>query len=438
MNDVRRLWAGPRVLMAVALVSSGLLTPEAAYAQEPPDLMEAVSYYHQHATSDLRRIQEATARLEAVAVANPVAEDPEGGWLPAYWTAFAYTQLSLFARDARSGPYLDLARIYFDRAREAKPEGEPRFDADFLALEGLLLGFEGRGHPDQQDHYRERSEEAWAEAKRVDPENPMALMNEGLGLLPNEDMRGEAYEILDRAIELYEPRMDSALPNWGREFIDVWMGNYPRPSRQLQGSASGRPVMDLSGLGADEWTVRMDREGAGDRPRLTRSEDGFRVLTGGAAILYPESEPLSPPYRVVLDVALFDPAGRNEGYGIVFGGSHLANPDIRYGYYLMRQDGLVLVKARTGQETAVVRDWTRAPALTTWSDRNDGSDRVTNTLMMEVGEDGRVRFSTNGEEIHALEPGEMEVAGRVGLRVNHGVHIEVTGFRVDRLTAEHQ
>ena len=427
----------PLTLWCTAVAVVMLTLPATALAQQTPGLREAVDYYHQHATSDLPRMQEATSRLEAVAVANAVTEDSEDGWLPAYWTALAYTQLSLFARDERSGPYVDLARIYFDRAEATKPDNDSRIEADFRALEGLLLGFESRRHPEEREEYSERSQEAWADARRLDGDNPMVWMNEGLGLLREEDTRARAYEILDRAIELYAER-ESPEPNWGREFIDVWMGNYPRPggdpepSGDATGSVDLTEAVDLSGLDPREWTIRVDREGAGDRPLVTATDGGLRVLTGGATILYPSMEAVSGAYRLSLDVSLFDPSGRNEGYGIVFGGEALGDDDLRYGYFLMRQDGMVLVKRRAGEATAVVRDWVGAPALRSWAHRDTGSDRVTNTLTVEAGEEW-VRFIANGEEVHRLARDEIDVGGRVGLRVNHGVHIEVGRLLVEPL-----
>lgn len=203
-----------------------LALAQPALGQEFPGLLEAVEYYHEHATSDLRHLQEATKRLEAIAVAHPPDETVADSWLPSYWTAFAYTQLSLFADDDRARPFVDLSRIYFDMASSVKPEGDPGLDADFYALEGLILSFVGRTNPDDPDAGRQRA--SWNQARAADPDNPMMLMNGGLALIADPQTRDQAYELLDRAIELYEPRLGTVRPNWGREFIDVWMGSYPR------------------------------------------------------------------------------------------------------------------------------------------------------------------------------------------------------------------
>ncbi|MEM7414366.1 MAG: hypothetical protein AAF389_02650 [Gemmatimonadota bacterium] len=194
--------------------------------QEYPGLLEVVEYYHEHATSDLRHIQEATKRFEALAVAHPPDDTDEHSWLPSYWTAFAYTQLSLFSDDDRAAPFVDLARVYFEMATRVKPEGDPGVDADFYALEGLILSFVSRTMPDDPDSGRERA--VWNQARAADAQNPMMLMNGGLALIANPQTREQAYELLDLAIEFYEPRLGTVRPNWGREFIDVWTGSYPR------------------------------------------------------------------------------------------------------------------------------------------------------------------------------------------------------------------
>ena len=204
--------------------------PAHAQEQELEGLEEAVAYYHEHATSDLARIHEATKRLEAVAIRYPVGEDNPDGWLPAYWTAFAYTQLALFARDRRSRQYVLLADHYYDQAVAGKPDDKgPGMEADFHALNAMVLGFRASADPENADSLRAEAESAWSLTRETDPGNPMGTMNQGLNLIQADSTRVRAYQLLDRAIELYEPRMGSVRPNWGREFIDVWMGNYPRP-----------------------------------------------------------------------------------------------------------------------------------------------------------------------------------------------------------------
>ena len=218
----KQWWGG----VALSLLAVALAGPVAG--QEPEGLLEAVNYYHEFATSDLSHIHEATKRFEALAIATPADPEVADSWLPSYWTAFAYTQLSLFSDDERATPFVGLARLYYEKAREAHPDPEPTADADFQALHGLILSFERRTNEADAGRLRGEERAAWNRARELDPDNPMMLMNGGLALLTNPETRDRAYELLDRAIELYEPRLGTVRPNWGREFIDVWTGSYPR------------------------------------------------------------------------------------------------------------------------------------------------------------------------------------------------------------------
>ncbi len=207
-------------------------------------LLEAVNYYHEYATSDFTHILEATQRFEALAAQHPVTGDHPAGWLPAYWTAFAYSQLALFAKDNRLGPYVELAQLYYQRAWSGKPSEEPRMNADLFALKGLILGFVQTADPANAGKHKADQEEQWEMARSADPNNPMVLMNQGLTLIRDTETRARAYELLDRAIERYEPRLDKTEPNWGREFIDVWMGSYPRLNDGEQAEASGAALVN--------------------------------------------------------------------------------------------------------------------------------------------------------------------------------------------------
>lgn len=216
----------------VLVLCASLLWSEAAQAQEVDGLLEAVTFYHENATSDLPTMHAATQRLEALAMRHPVYADTDETnhpqtWLVQYWTALTYTQLALFADDDRSGPYVELAALYLDRTRRSSPKDDVTVEADVLALEAQVTGFLTRAWPENADSLRAASRATWTRVAEVDPENPMVWMSRGLSMIADPATRAEAYETLERAIELYEGRMGSVRPNWGREFIDVWMGRYP-------------------------------------------------------------------------------------------------------------------------------------------------------------------------------------------------------------------
>ena len=76
------------------------------------------------------------------------------------------------------------------------------------------------------------------------------------------------------------------------------------------------------------------------------------MQTGASSILFRAEQRLTPPYRIEVEFEGTDPMRRNEGYGIVFGGSELDGAQQSYGYVLVRQDAcLFCLGAYTGAVT---------------------------------------------------------------------------------------
>jgi hypothetical protein len=159
---------------------------------------------------------------------------------------------------------------------------------------------------------------------------------------------------------------------------------------------------------------------------LAAAGDSVVVETGPHTILWPAAEgALAPPYTVR---AVFEKRhGRlHEGYGILFGGTGLDEPEAgqAYSYFLVRGDGSFLVKRRQGLETPVVRDWTQTAAL-----RRDREETGRpNELEVRVGV-GEVEFRVNGAEVARVPAGELTVRGLAGIRTSHEVSLVVRGFR---------
>lgn len=176
------------------------------------------------------------------------------------------------------------------------------------------------------------------------------------------------------------------------------------------------------------WRVRLDR------PEQRSAEDvyfvdmapGWHVTTGPAAILYHPDSAASGEYALEAEMHLFDPGERREGYGVFFGGQELEGDNQRYTYFLLRRDGRFLVKTRTGSETTVVRDWTDAPAIVGWDEREGDAESVANTLGVDIGADA-VGFSVNGTEVASVPRAELgRLDGVFGMRVNHALNLHVT------------
>jgi len=176
------------------------------------------------------------------------------------------------------------------------------------------------------------------------------------------------------------------------------------------------------------WQIRFDRP---DTPEtevtFVSMEPGFHITTGPAGIYFNPSNAATGNYRVESTIHLFDTGGRNrEAFGIFVGGTDLNGGSQAYTYFLIRNDGHFLIKARSGAETRTIVDWMAFEGI----DVHPGGDGTAdNTLAIEVVGDA-VTFYINGEEMASFPTAAMQTSGVAGIRVNHSLNIHVRSFSV--------
>ena len=182
------------------------------------------------------------------------------------------------------------------------------------------------------------------------------------------------------------------------------------------------------------WMVRFDRPGSTEAQLETFEEmpPGIHITTGPAGIFWEPGMTADGTFRLELEVFLFDPRGRREGFGLFFGGSDLEGPDQAYGYFLLRDGGQFIVKRREGEEAPTVIGWTAHEAVRAWADRPEGEASVRNVLAVEAGTE-EVRFLVNGEEVARLPRERIPVDGQVGVRVNHALDLHLARLEVQPL-----
>src|SRR6266516_1659528 len=119
-----------------------------------------------------------------------------------------------------------------------------------------------------------------------------------------------------------------------------------------------------------------------------------------------------------------------EAYGLFIGGSHLADAQNRYTYFLVRGDGKFLVKRRVaGDSTAVVTpDWTDNDAVV----KADSAGQATNELSISV-RGGTVTFQVNGKDVYSAPAARLDTRGIVGYRVNHNLAVHLSALGVHKL-----
>lgn len=179
------------------------------------------------------------------------------------------------------------------------------------------------------------------------------------------------------------------------------------------------------------WQVRLDRpdRGSVDDIRYVDMPPGWHITTGPAAIFWDPATTAAGDFRIESEVFLFDPGQRQEAFGIFFGGSDLQGPEQAYTYFLIREGGEFIVKARQGSEASTVIPWTAHEAIVSYATRPEASETAKNVLVVEA-EGNTVRFFVNGAEVASLPRDGILTDGTVGLRVNHNLNLHFSTLDV--------
>lgn len=182
----------------------------------------------------------------------------------------------------------------------------------------------------------------------------------------------------------------------------------------------------------DRWDVSLDQEDAGGDFQMVEEDGAWRIRTGPAGIAWRASDLVEEgdfTARATFEQRGAQP-GHREAYGLLVGGFHLESPDQRYTYFLVRGTGDYLVKQRDGEETRTLTDWTGSDAVRAIL---RPGDEPRNTLEVRVQGDS-VRFAVNDRVVETLPADRARPYGLAGLRVNHGLDVEVSDFEVVRST----
>lgn len=179
-----------------------------------------------------------------------------------------------------------------------------------------------------------------------------------------------------------------------------------------------------------DWRVRFDDPAAteADLEMFVSMPPGWHITTGPAGIFWDPALRAQGEFRAEMEVFLFDPQGRREGFGIFLGGSDLEGSGQTYTYFLIRDGGQFLIKRRRGGETEEVTAWASHDAIRSYAGRGDEVS-VRNVLTVEAGREN-VRFLVNDREVAVLPRTDLDPEGTVGLRVNHRLNLHVSRLEV--------
>jgi len=174
------------------------------------------------------------------------------------------------------------------------------------------------------------------------------------------------------------------------------------------------------------WKGRLDSGGPVVGVKLMVMGAALHVVTGPAGIYFRTADaPATGAYEAHATFTQLAPAAHPEAYGLIIGGADLEGAAQKYTYFIIRQDGMFMVKRRLGNDTPTIMNWTENAAIK----KADAAGKMTNGLAIDVGK-SKVRFLINGVEVGAADPSKIDAAGVVGIRVNHNLSVMVDGFGV--------
>jgi len=179
------------------------------------------------------------------------------------------------------------------------------------------------------------------------------------------------------------------------------------------------------------WSARTDRDAPITNVKFVPMAEGWHFTMGGvAAVVYRDADKASGNYHTVAKFTQTKPTGmgHGEGMGLIIGGSDLQGPKQQYTYFLVRADGMYIIKRRAGTNVTTIVDWTASDAV----NKADAAGKATNEAAIGV-KDGKASFTVNGKEVYNTDAAKIDVNGIVGLRVNHMLDAHVEGFAIHKL-----
>lgn len=171
---------------------------------------------------------------------------------------------------------------------------------------------------------------------------------------------------------------------------------------------------------------RTDRDNQNIADVKYKEDNGrWHIWTGPHHIVYASKDAASGTYTLTATIDQMEAPQHPESFGVIFGGSNLDQPGIKYSYFMVRGTGEYLVKTRDGADTKNVVAWKAADGIP----KADASGKASYKLGVKVGTDS-VRFLVNEKQVGSVAKSAVTTDGIAGIRVGHNLHVLATPVTV--------
>ena len=147
----------------------------------------------------------------------------------------------------------------------------------------------------------------------------------------------------------------------------------------------------------------------------------WEVRTGPAHILFSRADTAANKYSVSATFEQVEAPAHPEAFGVFVGGTGLGGPDLKYTYFIVRGNGMYMVKVRDGSGTRTITDWTAQPSIP----KQDAAGKALYGIRIDVAGNA-AHVSVNGVPITTIQGKDAPLNGIAGVRINHNLHLIVT------------
>ena len=149
---------------------------------------------------------------------------------------------------------------------------------------------------------------------------------------------------------------------------------------------------------------------------------GLHATTGPNIIFWDPQQMAMGNYTVKASFSVTKQPSHEVSYGLFIGGENLDGDKQKDSYFLIRENGQFLIKKRNGVDQQCRRRLGPNPAIMAIA---GGSQK--NELSIQVSKE-RVSFMVNGKEVASHPATAIDTSGVYGLRIGHGMDIQIDGF----------